>query len=83
MTTHDVGDVAGWTAETPSLVDVVVRTDAERASLRVGFRTITIEDAQLKVNGRRIRIRGVNRHEHHPDLGRVVPIASSSGASCC
>jgi beta-galactosidase len=66
-------EVPAWTAETPSLVDVVVRTDAERASLRVGFRTITIEDAQLKVNGRRIRFRGVNRHEHHPDLGRVIP----------
>lgn len=72
---HEVGPVPGWTAETPELVDVVVRTEAERASLRVGFRTITIEDAQLKVNGRRIRIRGVNRHEHHPDLGRVVPTA--------
>ncbi|GAA2752449.1 glycoside hydrolase family 2 TIM barrel-domain containing protein [Amnibacterium kyonggiense] len=70
---HDVGRVDGWTAETPALVDVVVRTEAERATVRVGFRTITIEDAQLKVNGRRIRIRGVNRHEHHPDLGRVVP----------
>ncbi|MGT2426351.1 glycoside hydrolase family 2 TIM barrel-domain containing protein [Amnibacterium kyonggiense] len=70
---HDVGPVDGWTAETPALVDVVVRTPSERADLRVGFRTITIEDAQLKVNGRRIRIRGVNRHEHHPDLGRVIP----------
>ena len=69
---HEV-EVPAWTAETPSLVDVVVRTDGERASLRVGFRTITIEDAQLKVNGHRIRIRGVNRHEHHPDLGRVIP----------
>ncbi|RIX30729.1 glycoside hydrolase family 2 TIM barrel-domain containing protein [Amnibacterium setariae] len=70
---HEGLDVPAWTAETPDLVDVVVRTATERASLRVGFRTITIEDAQLKVNGRRIRIRGVNRHEHHPDLGRVVP----------
>lgn len=65
--------VPAWTAETPELVEIVVRTEAERATLAVGFRSITIEDAQLKVNGRRIRIRGVNRHEHHPDLGRVVP----------
>ncbi len=72
-TEHRVPGLAGWTAETPELVDVEVATATERAALRVGFRTITIEDAQLKVNGRRIRIRGVNRHEHHPDLGRVVP----------
>jgi beta-galactosidase len=72
-TDHVVSGVPAWTAETPDLVEVVVRTEAERATLAVGFRSITVEDAQLKVNGRRIRIRGVNRHEHHADLGRVVP----------
>ncbi|MGN6743893.1 MAG: glycoside hydrolase family 2 TIM barrel-domain containing protein, partial [Amnibacterium sp.] len=70
---HRVEGAAPWTAETPDLVDLVVATPAETATLRVGFRSISIEDAQLKVNGRRIRFRGVNRHEHHPDLGRVVP----------
>ena len=70
---HAVPDAPGWTAETPDLVEVVIATETERATLPVGFRTVTIEDAQLKVNGRRIRIRGVNRHEHHPDLGRAVP----------
>ena len=28
----------------------------------------------MKVNGKRIRLRGVNRHEHHPLLGRSVPL---------
>jgi beta-galactosidase len=70
---HPVAGVPPWTAETPDLLEVVVATASERASLMVGFRTIVIEDAQLKVNGRRIRFRGVNRHEHHPVLGRVVP----------
>ncbi len=27
----------------------------------------------LTVNGRRVQLHGVNRHEFHPDLGRVVP----------
>jgi beta-galactosidase/evolved beta-galactosidase subunit alpha len=40
--------------------------------LRVGFRTVEIRDAQLKVNGRRIVFRGVNRHESHPVVGRSV-----------
>jgi len=31
--------------------------------------------AQLHVNGKPIYIRGVNRHEHHPELGRHVPLA--------
>lgn len=33
-------------------------------SCRVGFREISIEQGQLRVNGRPIHIRGVNRHEH-------------------
>ena len=71
--THPVGQVQPWTAETPHLYDVTVRTGTETARLRVGFRTVAIVDGLLTVNGRRIQLRGVNRHEFHPDLGRVVP----------
>lgn len=41
-------------------------------SCRVGFRTVEIKDSMVYVNGRRITITGVNRHEHDPDLGKVV-----------
>jgi len=67
-----IPDVEPWTAETPRLYSAEVVAPGETASVRVGFRTITIEDAQFKVNGQRILIRGVNRHEHDPRLGRVV-----------
>ncbi|GGH96356.1 glycoside hydrolase family 2 TIM barrel-domain containing protein [Arthrobacter liuii] len=65
--------VEPWSAEVPRLYDATVSTAGETVSLQLGFRSITIEDAQFKVNGRRILLRGVNRHEHHPRLGRVVP----------
>ena len=32
-----------------------------------------VEDQQIRLNGRPVLFRGVNRHEHHPDLGRVIP----------
>jgi beta-galactosidase len=64
--------VSPWTAETPRLYRVEVATDAERVTVAVGFRTVAIEDGMLKVNGRRILLRGVNRHEFHPDRGRAV-----------
>ncbi|RAX15371.1 DUF4981 domain-containing protein [Pseudarthrobacter sp. AG30] len=70
---HTVPGVEPWSAEQPRLYDATVSTPGETASVQVGFRSITIEDAQFKVNGRRILLRGVNRHEHHPRLGRVVP----------
>jgi len=72
-TEQRVPGVEPWSAEIPRLYDATVSTPGETVSLQLGFRSITIEDAQFKVNGRRILLRGVNRHEHHPRLGRAVP----------
>ncbi|MFN3925157.1 MAG: sugar-binding domain-containing protein, partial [Pseudarthrobacter sp.] len=65
--------VEPWSAEVPRLYEAAVSAAGESVALQIGFRSIAIEDAQFKVNGRRILLRGVNRHEHHPRLGRVVP----------
>ncbi|MGP3963034.1 glycoside hydrolase family 2 TIM barrel-domain containing protein [Nonomuraea sp. 3N208] len=41
--------------------------------VRFGFRTVAIDESGvLTVNGRRVVLRGVNRHEFDPDRGRVV-----------
>jgi beta-galactosidase len=64
--------VQPWTAETPHLYAVDVATPTERATLRVGFRTVGIRDGVLTVNGQRVSLHGVNRHEFDPDHGRVV-----------
>ncbi|WP_062213601.1 glycoside hydrolase family 2 TIM barrel-domain containing protein [Streptomyces sp. NBRC 109706] len=61
-----------WSAETPRLYTGQLRTEGERIELRIGFRTVRIEDGLLKVNGRRILFRGVNRHEFHPETGRAL-----------
>lgn len=65
--------VEPWSAETPRLYDGTLSTETERVPVRIGFRTVTIEDGQLKVNGQRLLFRGVNRHEHHPRFGRAIP----------
>ncbi len=39
---------------------------------RVGFREVRIEDGVLLLNGRPIKLHGVNRHEHDPDHGRAI-----------
>jgi beta-galactosidase len=68
----DVGAVAGWTAETPNLHELVVTTPAETVRLRVGFRRVDITDGLLRVNGTPIRFRGVNRHDGNALTGRTV-----------
>ncbi|MGW4486366.1 glycoside hydrolase family 2 TIM barrel-domain containing protein [Amycolatopsis sp. NPDC004368] len=65
--------VKPWSAESPRLYHGEVHTAAERVPVRIGFRTVAIEDGLLKVNGRRVLLRGVNRHEHHPSFGRALP----------
>jgi beta-galactosidase len=67
----DVGTVDAWSAEEPRLYDVAVATDAETVRLRVGFRRVEVVDDRLLVNGVPLVFHGVNRHETHPDRGRV------------
>jgi beta-galactosidase len=64
--------VEPWSAELPRLYDAEVASAGERVRLRIGFRTVVVEDALLKINGRPILFRGVNRHEFDPDHGRAV-----------
>ncbi|MFF2848294.1 glycoside hydrolase family 2 TIM barrel-domain containing protein [Streptomyces sp. NPDC058001] len=66
--------VEPWTAETPRLYAAELTTAGERIPLRIGFRTVVVEDGLVKVNGRRILLRGVNRHEFHPEHGRAVDL---------
>lgn len=73
-----VSDVRTWTAETPELYGLTVRlhradgTVADTSYQRVGFRDVEIVGRDLLVNGERIYVRGVNRHDFHPLTGRTV-----------
>ncbi|MFS2020035.1 glycoside hydrolase family 2 TIM barrel-domain containing protein, partial [Massilia sp. CT11-108] len=74
--------VKPWSAETPNLYTLLVEvTDAQgrlvsATSRRIGFRTVEIADGEVRVNGKRVMIKGVNRHEHDPHTYRVMSMAS-------
>lgn len=73
---EDVGplEVPGarpWSAESPTLYTTTVSCAAETLTIRLGFRTVEIVGDQLLANGRRLVFHGMNRHETHPDRGRV------------
>ncbi|MDT0386108.1 glycoside hydrolase family 2 TIM barrel-domain containing protein [Streptomyces dubilierae] len=67
----DIPEVTPWSAERPHLYRATVSNAAETISLSVGFRTVEIRGDQFLVNGRRVVFHGVNRHETHPERGRV------------
>ncbi|MGW5473555.1 glycoside hydrolase family 2 TIM barrel-domain containing protein [Streptomyces chartreusis] len=66
-----IADVQPWSAEQPRLYDATVSSASERIALRVGFRTVEIRGDRFLVNGHRVVFHGVNRHEAHPERGRV------------
>jgi beta-galactosidase len=74
--------VRQWSAETPNLYTLLVELiDAngkviQATPQRIGFRTVEIRNGQVSVNGRPIRLRGVNRHEHDPQTFHVISEAS-------
>ena len=67
-----------WSAESPYLYRCVVSLLNQQDELidceayDVGFRSVEITDSLLKINGKPLLIRGVNRHEHHPELGHTM-----------
>lgn len=68
-----------WTAEHPNLYHLRITLTAKGQTLQVidqpvGFRTVELKDGLIQVNGHPINLRGVNRHDHHPQYGRAVPI---------
>lgn len=62
-----------WTAETPYLYKLVLSMPGCALAERVGFRRTELIDGVFSINGKPVKLRGVNRHEHHPDHGRAVP----------
>ena len=67
-----------WSVDHPNLYTLRLQlqkadgTIVEQTTQQVGFRTIEIADGRLLINGRAIKIRGVNRHEHDPYRARVM-----------
>ena len=67
-----------WTAETPNLYRVEVRLKRgdqvlHRFAQRFGFRTMEVRPGDgLYVNGRRVVLKGCDRHSFWPDSGRCL-----------
>ncbi len=70
--------VQPWSAESPALYRLVVSLRdpegrcGEAVSERVGFRRVEVADRELRINGRAVLIKGVNRHDHDEVHGKAV-----------
>ncbi|PLS31327.1 beta-galactosidase [Bifidobacterium margollesii] len=70
--------VRPWSAEDPYLYTLQIVIDDEAGDVvevtaqRIGFRRFVIDDGVMKLNGKRIVFKGVNRHEFDARFGRAV-----------
>ena len=61
-----------WNPEQPYLYTLVLETEGEVITDRIGLREICVKDAVLYINGTAIKFKGVNRHDSDPVTGFVI-----------
>ncbi|MDH3650986.1 MAG: hypothetical protein OEQ53_14970, partial [Saprospiraceae bacterium] len=73
-----IGNPRKWSAEKPHLYMLLVTVQddqgkvTESTSISVGFRKVEWGRDGFKVNGKRVILYGVNRHDHDPATGKTV-----------
>lgn len=81
---QNIKDFKLWSHETPVLYSAIFTLEndlgiVDKRTIKFGFRKIEIlRDAKsgepfISLNGKQIKICGVNRHEFHPEYGHAVP----------
>jgi beta-galactosidase len=63
-----------WNAETPNLYTLIMTTENETIFTKVGLREIKIAEGIVYVNGQKVKFRGVNRHDSHPEKGPAISL---------
>ena len=78
MQKQALGKVVPWENKTPVLYFLLIRLYDEQGGLveavpySIGFRKIEIRDKVIRLNGKRLIINGVNRHEWSAEKGRCI-----------
>lgn len=72
-----IKDCKAWSAETPELYSLTINLKkdgeiSETYKFEIGFRTVEIRNSMLLINGKQIKIKGVNHHEFSPDNGYAM-----------
>ncbi|MBE6576896.1 MAG: DUF4981 domain-containing protein [Ruminococcaceae bacterium] len=62
-----------WCDEIPTLYDLVISCGSEYICLPIGFKDLKVVNGVIFINGKKVKARGVNRHDSHPTLGAAVP----------
>lgn len=70
----EISSPALWSDESPYLYSLLLECSGEFIKIPVGIRKIEVRDRVVHLNGKKIKARGVNRHDSHPYLGHATPM---------
>ena len=65
-------EVTEWNAEFPTLYDLYWETDSCCVKERLGFRTVELRGDVFLLNGRKLKLHGVNHHDTSPKNGYTL-----------
>jgi len=71
-----ISNVHLWSAHDPYLYPVGIDVASEHFDNHTGFKKVEIVGEVFKINGKNVKLKGVNRHDHHPRTGRYVDRAT-------
>ena len=63
-----------WSDEDPYLYSLKIKAGSEVIILPVGIRKIEIKDKTILINGKKVKAKGVNRHDSNAILGHATPM---------
>lgn len=63
-----------WSDEEPNLYELLLTIGEEVIRFPIGIRRFEILGRVLYINGKKVKGKGVNRHDSHPRLGAAVPL---------
>ena len=79
---HVIENPLLWSAEKPNLYPFSIELADNKGDIiehfdyHLGIKRVEIEGEVFKINGQNVKLRGVNRHDHHPRTGRYVDDAT-------
>ena len=78
ITLADLGAVKLWDTSSPNLYTVRVRLShagkaMDEDTRRIGFRDATFTDHGFSLNGKIVKLRGLDRHQTFPFVGQAMP----------
>lgn len=65
-------DVKLWSAEKPNLYTLTIQAAGDVVQRKIGFKEQKIVGNTFYINGKPVKLKGVNRHETNPENGRTV-----------